>query len=354
MTDFLAILSDSEDQLLASVMRHAEGRTRYLAAVEAVWHLSFRGLTDTLRKAVAAGALLAPDPTLDDLGDPMVEFGRLEAKRHRERGISLEMFIGLMKLFRAAYLEVLRGQLRQETGLASAVEQILRFFDRIEISFCLAWVREAEAGNVKGLEERNLELVTERDRFVAIFESIPMPILLLDPDLSVRNMNHAAYRLFVGSGAPGAWYYNPGQLAAEPLLSALFPGFFKELESFQEQTEGRWERDWSAERDGVPMAFRVVLARMLDLPRPFAGILVTFDDQTERVNAARERERMLAEVRSLSSLLPICAWCKKVRNDQGYWDQLEGYLGTHAGILFSHGVCPDCAAKVRSEQAGQS
>ena len=97
---------------------------------------------------------------------------------------------------------------------------------------------------------------------------------------------------------------------------------------------------------------------MLDQPAPFAGILVTLDDQTERVQAARERERMLAdltaaqaEVGHLSNLLPICAWCKKIRDDQGYWDQLERYLANHAGILFSHGVCPDCAARLRSDPA---
>ena len=82
---------------------------------------------------------------------------------------------------------------------------------------------------------------------------------------------------------------------------------------------------------------------------------------TERIHATRERERMLgelqavlAEVRKLSNLLPICAWCKKIRNDQGYWDQLEGYLATNAGIVFSHGVCPECAAKVRAEGENQA
>ena len=94
---------------------------------------------------------------------------------------------------------------------------------------------------------------------------------------------------------------------------------------------------------------------MLDQPGPYAGILVVLDDQTERIHAARERERLLAEisatlteVKDLSNLLPICAWCKKIRDDQGYWDQLEGYLATHAGIVFTHGVCPECAGKIRS------
>lgn len=62
----------------------------------------------------------------------------------------------------------------------------------------------------------------------------------------------------------------------------------------------------------------------------------------------RELEEALRQVKQLSGLLPICAWCKKIRNDQGYWDQLEGYLAARAGIVFSHGICPDCAARVRA------
>lgn len=54
----------------------------------------------------------------------------------------------------------------------------------------------------------------------------------------------------------------------------------------------------------------------------------------------------LAELETLSGLIPICASCKKIRDDEGYWEQLEFYLSTHADIRFSHGICPDCAKKL--------
>jgi hypothetical protein len=47
-------------------------------------------------------------------------------------------------------------------------------------------------------------------------------------------------------------------------------------------------------------------------------------------------------VKRLSGLLPICASCKKIRDDQGYWHQVETFLQDHAGVDFSHGICPDC------------
>ena len=48
-------------------------------------------------------------------------------------------------------------------------------------------------------------------------------------------------------------------------------------------------------------------------------------------------------VHTLSGLLPICSWCKKIRDDQGYWEQVETYLSKHSEIIFSHSFCPECA-----------
>ncbi len=60
---------------------------------------------------------------------------------------------------------------------------------------------------------------------------------------------------------------------------------------------------------------------------------------TQRV---RELETALAQVSQLHGLLPICSYCKKVRDDKNYWDQVDAYLVKHSELRFSHGVCPDC------------
>jgi PAS domain S-box-containing protein len=77
---------------------------------------------------------------------------------------------------------------------------------------------------------------------------------------------------------------------------------------------------------------------------------------TERKRAEEDRERLIAElkqalarVKTLSGLLPICAQCKKVRDDQGYWSQIETYISTRSDAEFSHGLCPDCTAKFYRE-----
>ncbi len=59
-----------------------------------------------------------------------------------------------------------------------------------------------------------------------------------------------------------------------------------------------------------------------------------------------ELKHALAEVKTLSGLLPICASCKKIRDDSGYWNQIESYITHHSKAKFSHGICPDCARKL--------
>ena len=73
---------------------------------------------------------------------------------------------------------------------------------------------------------------------------------------------------------------------------------------------------------------------------------------------AREKEReilildlteAIIEVKKLSGMLPICASCKKIRDDKGYWSQIESYIGAHSEAKFTHGICPDCAKKLYPE-----
>lgn len=69
----------------------------------------------------------------------------------------------------------------------------------------------------------------------------------------------------------------------------------------------------------------------------------------DRKQAEAQREQLIAdlqkaasEIKSLRGIIPICASCKKIRDDQGYWNQLETYLHEHSEAEFSHGLCPDC------------
>lgn len=66
----------------------------------------------------------------------------------------------------------------------------------------------------------------------------------------------------------------------------------------------------------------------------------------EKKNLITELQATLAEVKTLTGLLPICASCKKIRDDSGYWNSIESYISTHSQAQFSHGICPECAIKL--------
>ena len=63
----------------------------------------------------------------------------------------------------------------------------------------------------------------------------------------------------------------------------------------------------------------------------------------ERVRALEEA---LAQIKELRGLLPICAYCKKIRSDQDYWQEVEGYITEHSAAQFSHSICPECYERV--------
>lgn len=71
--------------------------------------------------------------------------------------------------------------------------------------------------------------------------------------------------------------------------------------------------------------------------------------EAERENLIAELRGAMTEIRSLKGIIPICASCKKIRDDQGYWNQLESYLKDHSDLEFTHGICPDCYKKFEEE-----
>ncbi len=106
-------------------------------------------------------------------------------------------------------------------------------------------------------------------------------------------------------------------------------------------------------KDGTTIQALIEENILRDTANCIIGIRTTFEDITERKRLEQEREIIrfelqsaLSNVKTLSGLIPICASCKKIRNDQGFWNQLESYIMEHSDATFSHGICPDCAKKL--------
>lgn len=109
-------------------------------------------------------------------------------------------------------------------------------------------------------------------------------------------------------------------------------------------------------KPAVPELWKALLNRSLAV----AAIWVTAGLGLQRkraeekhAGALREREKALDELRILRGLLPICAYCKKIRSDQGVWTQMERYIRDHSEAEFSHGICPECLKGLYPELANR-
>ena len=109
--------------------------------------------------------------------------------------------------------------------------------------------------------------------------------------------------------------------------------------------------EWThCQSDGTPFPAEVLLTRMEQRGQMF--LQATVRDFTERKQAEEQREELisdlqkaLSEVKTLRGFLPICSYCKNVRDDKGYWSKIESYIHKHSDAEFSHGICPECAKK---------
>jgi len=82
----------------------------------------------------------------------------------------------------------------------------------------------------------------------------------------------------------------------------------------------------------------------------FQGYIGSCIDVTERIEAVDAlKKSQEAEIKRLRGFLPICSYCKKIRNDRNYWEQIEIYISSHSEAVFSHGICPECETKVMAD-----
>jgi PAS domain S-box-containing protein len=141
---------------------------------------------------------------------------------------------------------------------------------------------------------------------------------------------------------------------AQMIHPADWPTVLESGAKLQEAQSHSMEREYRIVRkDGETRWIHEFIQNICDARGQAVGVQGAVYDITERKRADEERERLLGElqdalakVKTLSGLLPICASCKRIRDDQGYWTQVEVYIRDHSEARFSHGLCPDCAAQL--------
>lgn len=102
-------------------------------------------------------------------------------------------------------------------------------------------------------------------------------------------------------------------------------------------------------KDAEPYGYLAKPANSIDLHSTIEMALYKARAEAERAHLLEELQKALAQVKQLSGFLPICSGCKKIRNDGGYWQQVEDYIEKHSEAVFSHGLCQECEKRFYSE-----
>ena len=204
--------------------------------------------------------------------------------------------------------------------------------------------------DITDMLETQEELRIQKAYFERLFEAAPEGIALLDATSRVLNVNKAFEQMFG---------FAKQEVVRWDLLKTTIPP-----EGAEEAREAL-----GAVMNGVPIHMEAprrrkdgqlidvsIIAVPLDLGRGQKMAYVIYRDVTQRKKGEKEREELidqlqkaLADVNTLSGLLPVCAWCRKVRDDQGYYHQLEAYIAAHSAAKFTHGICPECLEKFTEE-----
>jgi PAS domain-containing protein len=365
MPTFFEILRDNEDWLMQRILDYAkrQGYAAYTSTLKEAWRLSIAGLSASIGEA-ARNKDFDPElrPEKDPADDPVAQFGIVEAQRHRERGVSLGMYLGLMKYYRQAYLDLLRRLNTGSAGREKYERFINRIFDRIEIGFCVEWSGADENKSALDMQTSNLLMTNEKNKYLTIFESIPNPVIILNRGKKVDNMNLAATRLFKEDSVAGSQYYCASRdrqlemeysrnASEEPFEPGCFGGFAfhellpwlkDEIDRFYGENKSATEFEKVLRKPSQRIIYRVKISKNLDVSEKFDGAVVILEDITALKNA-------LDEVKTLRGFVPICSQCKNIRDDKGFWQKVEEYVQSHSEAQFSHSICPDCAKKLYPE-----
>ncbi len=278
MQQLIDLIARREDWLVDKTISYAKqyGYTPFTSTLAEAWRASICGLSGPLIKAL----IQYDEPPQLIAGDYAEEsitaFGIDAARRHRSRGITLGLFMGLMKYYRQSYLDLIEvGELPPES-VPRYLEFVNRFFDRVEIGFCSEWASQSESELVLEARDKNRALTHEKNKYLTIFESLKDPVVLLDKSGQIDNTNRAAAELFGGSAVPGAGYYGVIHL---PLLDGALEGLAgQSAEHLLNTTMGL-------------RCFEVKTQTMLDVSEKFAGTVLIFNDVTDYKQAQQQAEQ---------------------------------------------------------------
>jgi len=191
-------------------------------------------------------------------------------------------------------------------------------------------------------------LRVSRDRLEAVTSTIGVGLAILSKDHTTLWANRVLKKM-AGDVEGVRCYYTFFQRKEICPGCGLKSIFNHETDRIDIEVEGK-------DPEGNRIWSQVIKTPIIDNHGNVTSVLEMIIPITERKKAEEERERLilelekaLSEVKTLSGMLPICANCKKIRDDKGYWNRIEQYIAHRTDAKFTHGICPDCKKELYPE-----
>lgn len=298
MKELTTLLIDNEKWLMNKILAHAKKHdyTRYTSTLEEAWRLSIVGLSKSFIKNMEiSGACPEIDPDISP--GPLADFAVTEAINHRKRGVTMRMFLGLLKYYREVYLELCDH--KATPPKREEYKNYLRWcFDAIEVELCEEWSKKEDKELLNELQTTNRFLTNEKNAYLTVFESLSDPIFMINVEKEVINLNHAA-ALLVGTekGSPGKSYYSSypdvtgesDNIINQPIFK-LLPWLPAEA-LFDRANRSTKHFDVNTQINGEMKFFEITACNMLDVSEKFTATILTLKDLTSR----KETEERLAD-----------------------------------------------------------
>lgn len=297
------------------------GYTKYASPNVNNWRESISGITEALAQAAAHynGKLPEFSPEDDQRESPITEFGRVEAHKHLTRGIALPTFLGLLKYYRQAYLDLIERHFFDEEA-AHANAFVTRCFDLFAIGLTAEWTNYDEPEHIASLRGKNKYLTNEINKYITLFESVSDPILLIDDTGHIGNLNLAAakfLRLKTSNNEPAdpPQLLVPANTSSTPRdrasviglqLGAVIPWLEDEVLNFWAGGKKNLRTEKSIQHFENTRHVSISIASMLDVSGKFNGAVITFVDTTQQMETKQQllqQEREL--IRSMDMLKRI-------------------------------------------------
>jgi PAS domain S-box-containing protein len=198
------------------------------------------------------------------------------------------------------------------------------------------------------------EMANAKDALRIVFDAV---------DSSVAGIviaNHAGNITYVNRAFLLMFEYSEKSEVLGKDAATLFPGGdvkkFSDVEAIVDLTKEETGEFTVQDKTGSNFVVEVSTSPVKNSKGDILGRMASFVDVTARKQAEEERQRLverlqnaLENIKTLQGLIPICAWCKSVRDDKGFWHSVEEYLKEHSEAQLTHGLCPQCQERLLSE-----